>query len=80
MHYRHDLAFAVDSAMPKNPHQFVVSPMHSNATFRAISRAMQDQIASFFASGGTTVIHPNPAWAFDVPVQRPLSENLNYIR
>lgn len=78
--YRHDLAFAVDGTMPKNPHQIAVSPMHANATFRAISRAVQDQIASFFVSGGTTVIHPNPAWAFEVPVQKPLSENLNYIR
>jgi hypothetical protein len=33
-----------------------------------------------FASGGTVVIHPTPARFFEVPVDGPLSEDLNDIR
>jgi hypothetical protein len=80
VHYRHDLAFGEDGATPKNPHDVMVSPMHPNATFRSISRGMQDQIGEFFASGGTRVIHPEPARFFDVPLMGPLPEDLNYIR
>lgn len=78
-HYRHDLAFAEDPTIPKNPHQVVVSPTHPNATFRAVSRGMQDQVARFLASEGTVVIHPEPARFFEVPVAGSLSERLNYI-
>jgi hypothetical protein len=80
LHYRHDVAFTEDPAIPKNPHQVVVSPTHPNATFRSISRGMQDQIAAFFASGGTHVIHPEPVRFFEVPVVGTLPEDLNYIR
>jgi hypothetical protein len=80
LHYRHDLAFTENPAIPKNPHQVVVSPTHPNAMFRSISRGMQDQIAAFFASGGTLLIHPEPARFFEVPVVGPLPEDLNYIR
>jgi hypothetical protein len=52
----------------------------TNATFRSISLGMQDQIATFFASDGTVVIHPEPARFFEVPVVGPLPEDLNYIR
>ena len=79
LHYRHDVAFAEDAAVPKNPHQVVVSPLHANLTFRTVSRAMQDQIAAFLASGGAEFIHPEPARFFDVPVAAPLPETLNYI-
>ena len=80
LHYRHDFALAEDAAMPKNPHQVLISPMHPNATFRAISRALQAQIAAFFASGGTLVVHPEPARFFEVPLTEPASERLNYAR
>ena len=80
LHYRHDLAFAEDAGVPANPHMALVSPMHPNATFRSISRGMQAQIAAFLASGGTVVIHPEPARFFEVPLAGPPSENLNYVR
>ena len=78
LHYRHDLAFDEDPLIPKNPHQVLISPTHANPTFRSISRAMQAQIAAFFASG--VVVHPAPARFFEVPLAEPLPESLNYIR
>lgn len=79
LYYRHDLAFAEDPMVPKNPHTVMVEPMHPNATFQGISRGMQDQIAAFFASDGAVVIHPEPARFFEVPIVGPLPEDLNYI-
>jgi hypothetical protein len=79
-HYRHDLAFAEDATIPKNPHFFLTSPMSPNALFRSIVQGVQRQIATFFASDGTMVIHPEPARFFEVPVVGPLPEGLNYIR
>jgi Bacterial virulence factor lipase N-terminal len=79
LHYRHDLAFAEDPTMPKNPHLFAGSPNDSNALFRSISRGVQDQIGVFLASGGIVVIHPEPAEFFEVPISSPLPEDLNFI-
>ena len=80
IYYRHDLAFAQDPTVPKNPHVFAGSPTHPNALFRSISRGAQDQIAVFLASGGTVIIHPEPAQFFEVPISSPLPEELNFIR
>ena len=79
LHYRHDLAFAEDPTIPKNPHGMVALPTHPNALYRSIARGLQDQIGSFFASNGTAIIHPEPRRFFEVPVEGPLSEDLNYI-
>ena len=79
LYYRHDLAFAQDPTIPKNPHLFAGSPNHPNSLFRSISRGAQDQIGVFFASGGTVVIQPEPAHLFEVPVAGLLPEDLNYI-
>ena len=78
--YRHDLALAEDGSLPKNPHTVLVSAMHPNPTFRTIARALQAQAAVFLASGGSLVVHPEPARFFDVPVLEPLPEALNFIR
>ena len=80
IYYRHDLAFAQDPTVPKNPHVFAGSPTHPNALFRSISRGAQDQIGVFLASGGTVIIHPEPAQFFEVPISSPLPEELNFIR
>jgi hypothetical protein len=66
--------------VPKNPHLVIISPTHANPTFRSVARGMQVQVAEFFASGGTLVIHPEPARFFEVPVAEPLRDQLNYIR
>jgi len=80
LYYRHDFAFAQDPTMPKNPHIFAGSPTSPNALFRSISRAVQDQIGTFLASGGTVIIHPEPAYFFEVPIASSLPETLNFIR
>jgi hypothetical protein len=80
VHYRHDLAVAENPTIPKNPHTFIiVSPTSSNALLRSITQGVQRQIAAFFASGGTLVIHPEPARFFEVPFAGPLPEGLNFI-
>ena len=80
VHYRHDLAFAEDSTIPRSAHFFITSPTSANALVRSIAQGMQRQIAAFFASDGTVIIHPEPARFFEVPVVGPLPEGLNYIR
>ena len=47
--------------------------------FRAIARGAQEQVATFFATDGAVVIHPEPARFFEVPISLPLPEDLNYI-
>jgi hypothetical protein len=80
IHYRHDLAFAEDPAIPKNPHEVLVSPISSNATLRAVSRGLQDSMSIFFASDAQLLTQPEPARFFEVPVAGSLPEGLNYIR
>jgi hypothetical protein len=75
--YRHDLAFAENPQLPTNPHGF---PTRLDIPgLRAITRGAQEQIATFFATDGATVIHPEPSRFFEVPISLPLPENLNYI-
>jgi hypothetical protein len=76
--YRHDLAFAENPALPKNPHTFMTSGI-ANLDWRAIALGAQEQIASFFASDGQQIMHPEPNRFLEVPIQGPLPESLNYI-
>jgi hypothetical protein len=79
LYYRHDLAFAQDPTIPKNPHMVVVSPTAPNVLFRSVSRGAQAHIADFHASGGSIVNLPEPAWLWEVPMaERP--DSLNFIR
>jgi hypothetical protein len=80
VHYRHDLAVAEDPTIPRDPHNFIALPTNPNVLVRSIAQGVQRQIAAFFASGGTVVIHPEPARFFEVPMVGPLPEGLNYIR
>jgi hypothetical protein len=76
--YRNDLAFAEDPTVPKNPHGFM--PLRNLPGLAGvIARSAQEQIAIFFASDGATIIHPEPARFFEVPIQGPLPEGLNSI-
>jgi len=78
-YYRHDLAYAENRALPKNPHLFMTSVASGISLYAAIARGAQEQIATFFASDGRDVIHPEPAKYFETPIQGPLPEDLNYI-
>lgn len=85
-YYRHDLAFAANPGLPKDPHNFMwFLPMPATAA-RAIALAAQRQIATFFASDGLEVIDPDgpeqpdgTGRLFEVPIVPPLPEDLNYI-
>jgi len=75
--YRHDLAYAENPVLPKNPHAFMTSI--DNPAFAAIARGAQEQIARFFASDGKEIIHPEPQRFFEVPIVLPLPEDLGFI-
>jgi hypothetical protein len=82
--YRHDLAFAADPTIPTNPHRFLLGqPATTTPSARllvaAIARAYQEQIATFFASDGAKIIHPEPAGLFETPIAGALPEDLNFI-
>lgn len=77
LYYRHDLARTEIPSLPPNAHMFMVSI--GVAAFRDIALGAQAQIANFFASDGETIVHPEPARFFEVPIQGPLPEELNYI-
>jgi hypothetical protein len=75
--YRHDLAFAENPQLLTNPHGLLTRlDIPGN---RVIARGAQEQIAVFFASDGEEIIHPEPARFFEVPIDGPLPEGLNYI-
>jgi hypothetical protein len=76
LYYRHDLARTEIPSLPPNAHMFMVSI--GVAAFRDIALGAQAQIAIFFASDGETIIHPEPARFFEVPIQGPLPEGVNY--
>jgi hypothetical protein len=77
LYYRHDIARTEIPSLPMNAHMFMVSI--GVAAFRDIALGAQGQIAAFFASDGETIAHPEPAQFFEVPIQGPLPEELNYM-
>jgi hypothetical protein len=76
--FRNDLAHADHPEVDKNPHRFMIN-IFTNPATTAIALEAQRQIASFFESDGTEIIQPEPARYFEVPIQGPLPEDLNYI-
>jgi len=77
--YRHDLASAETPTIRKNPHVFMPSRDGVDLPIRPIALGAQEQIAVFLASHGVTIIHPEPARFFEVPVVLPLPEDLVFI-
>ena len=79
--FRNDLAFAADPTFPKNPHTFLTRlPGLAPPGAAAVAVAAQDQIAQFFASGGTTIVDPDGAGPlFETPLSGPPWEDLAYI-
>jgi hypothetical protein len=84
--FRYDLAFPDYQHNPNvtpvavYPHAFGGLITSTNPTVKAIALAAQAQIATFFASDGTQTIQPPgvPVGLFEVPIQGPLPEGLNY--
>ena len=74
---RNDLAFAEDPSVPKNPHLFLARYTSPGIT-GAIARGGHEQWATFIASDGATIIHPDPARFWEVPIVE-LPETLQFI-
>jgi len=79
VHFRNDLAYAVNTAVGKNPHTFLTNIGIPAAAPYAVGA--QQQIAAFLASNGTVLIDPDGAAGpfFEVPIAGPLPETLNFI-
>ena len=78
VYYRHDLALQQDPTIPANPHVFAGLVQFPNPLVSSIARGAQEMIAVLLASDGETVIHPEPAQFFEVPIVGPLPETLNF--
>ena len=77
-YFRHDLAYALNPAVGKNPHTFLTNI--GNAAAAAYAVGAQQQIAAFFASHGTLIIDPDGAGPyFEVPLVGALPEATNFI-
>jgi hypothetical protein len=77
--YRHDLAFAEDITVPRDPHDFLFQVNSPIPLLREIALGAQQQLAVFFASDGTQIIHPEPMRFFEVPIMLPLPEDLFFL-
>src|SRR5262249_47131148 len=76
--YRHDLVFAEDPTLDRNPAQFLIRVV-AHPGERRIALGYQSQIAAFFASDGKEIIHPEPSRFFETPIALSLPEGLNFI-
>jgi len=77
--YRNDLAYAEDNSVLKNPHTYLQRWMLAGLS-GPIARVGLDQVGIFLASRGRTIVTPEPARFFEVPIARPLPEDFSYIR
>jgi hypothetical protein len=75
--YRHDLAFAANPALPKNPHTFLTNV--ANPAAAPFALAAQQQIATFFTSDGATTIDPDGAAPFFETPTSIVPEDLAFI-
>jgi hypothetical protein len=78
--FRHDLAFAADPTFPPNPHTFLTRlPGLAPPGAAAVALAGQDQIAQFFASGGTLTVDPDGTGPlFETPMVGAPPEDLRF--
>lgn len=76
-YYRYDLFFAEHPDAVTNPHGLawvIFMPLYAEQ-----AAALQQQAAIFLASGGKTIIHPEPARFFEVPISLPLPESTQFL-
>ena len=76
--FRNDLLFDANPAVRKDPHLFLTRST-LGLPDQPIALGAQQQIATFFASDGTVVIHPEPVKFFEVPIVLPLPDDFNFI-
>ncbi|MCI0465075.1 MAG: hypothetical protein L0Z62_49775, partial [Gemmataceae bacterium] len=77
--YRHDLAFAEDRTVPKNPHNFLFPGSTTSPLAMTIALGTLEQVATFLGSDGRVVLHPEPARFFETPIRGPLPEDFGFI-
>lgn len=78
--YRHDLNFAANMGLTKNPHTFLTGILTPPLAMQIVGLAAQAQIANFFATDGSDTVDPDgPGPLFETPIVLPLPEALNYI-
>jgi Bacterial virulence factor lipase N-terminal len=76
-YFRNDLARAAIPGLPANPHTFLTGIFGAGAP---IAFQAQGQIATFFASDGSSTIDPDgPGAFFETPIVPPLPEGLNFL-
>jgi Bacterial virulence factor lipase N-terminal len=78
-YFRNDIAFAENSAVPRNPHGFMLMLGSPLPLVVSIALGAQEQIALFFASDGALVVQPEPNRFFEVPIFSPLPEDVGFI-
>ena len=76
--YRHDLFFADNPAVVKNPH--TISNLIATPVASTIARAAQDQVVRFLESDGAVIVQPEPVRYWEVAVLMPLPEDFGFIR
>ena len=76
-HYRHDLNVG-DPGVANYPHIYLYT-VQSPPNFARVALGAQRQIATFFASDGKTVIHPEPRELWESPIATPLPEDLYFL-
>jgi virulence factor lipase-like protein len=77
-YFRNDLAFAANSATPKNPHTFLTNV--GVPAVAAFAVGAQQQIGFFFETDGAVTIDPDGTGPFfEVPIAGPLPETLSFI-
>jgi hypothetical protein len=77
-YFRNDLAYAVNPALDKDPHIFLTNIWNPAAL--SIMVAAQQQVATFFASQGRTIIDPDGSGPlFEAPLEGALPEDLNFL-
>ncbi|HKY27576.1 MAG TPA: hypothetical protein VJM12_06480 [Pyrinomonadaceae bacterium] len=63
--------------VPQDPHLLMGQIDHQAAA--AVALGYQEQIATFFATDGSVIIHPEPARFFEVPIELPLPQGVYYV-
>lgn len=77
--YRHDRYWTDHPTIPKNPHGYFAQLIPVPA-YVTLVRGAQAQVAEFFRSDGVTMLLPDPAAYWEVPVLGPLPEDFGYIK
>jgi Bacterial Ig-like domain len=75
--YRHDLNVG-DPGVANYPHLYLLT-VQTPPNFARVALGAQRQIATFFASDGKTVIHPEPRELWESPIATPLPEDLYFL-